>query len=116
MKKTNVFGLNEHIASLLCYVFTFFSGIVILVMEKDNKTVRFHALQSTIWFLLLGAIWVVLSLFTGIPIIKYPFQLLQWAGGIVWTVSWLTLMLMAFSGRKFKIPLIGDVVEAQINR
>ena len=110
MTRKSVFGLNENIASLLCYAIFFISGIVILVMEKENRTVRFHALQSILWFMLLG----VASTVAGwIPLLG---GLLGSFIGLVTVASWLFLMYNAFMGKKFKIPMIGDTVEAQINK
>ena len=110
MAKKSVFGLNENVASLLCYALFFFSGIVILVMEKENRTVRFHALQSTLWFMLLA----VASTVAGwIPLLG---GLLGSFIGLVTVLSWLFLMYNAYMGKRFKIPMIGDTVETQINR
>ena len=49
-------GLNENVAGLLCYVAWWVSGIVFLIIEKDSKFVRFHAVQSIAAF---GAVTVV---------------------------------------------------------
>lgn len=108
MTKKSVFGLDENVASALCYALAFLSGIVILIMEKENKTVRFHALQSTLWFIAL----LVLSTVAGwIPFLG---GLLSSILGLISFASWVFLMYSAFVGKKFKIPMIGDVVEAQI--
>ena len=110
MTKKSVFGLDENIASMLCYLLGFISGIIILVMERENKTVRFHALQSTLWFMLLSVARVVAG--------WIPFF-----GGIIGSALWLVVVLSAlflmyntYMGKKFKIPLIGDTAEAQIRR
>ena len=47
MEKTST-GLDENVAGLLCYILGWITGIVFLVIEPDNKFVRFHALQSII--------------------------------------------------------------------
>jgi uncharacterized membrane protein len=101
--------LEENIASALAYAFAFFSGIIVLVMERENKTVRFHALQSILWFAILAVVQAVLHIlpFTGLLL------------GLVHSISvisWLALMVMALSGKKFKIPVIGDVAEAQVSK
>ena len=116
MKKTSVFGLDENIACLLCYALTFFSGIIILVMEKDNKTVRFHALQSTLWFMTISVATWVLNFLTFIPLLGYVFGFAAWALGTVMFISWLFLMFMAVTGRQFKLPIIGEVAFAQVNK
>ena len=110
MGKKSVFGLEENIACMLCYALFIFSGIIILVMEKENKNVRFHALQSTLWFMLL---WVARTVLGWLPLIG---GLLTSVIGLVVFVSWLFLMYSAYTGKRFKIPMIGDVVETQINR
>ena len=116
----SIFGLNENIAAALAYLFGPFSGIIVLVLERENKFVRFHALQSTLWFLFLMITSWVLGVFTSIPIIGLILGLVinpvLWLGGILTFVSWAFLMFKAYSGATFKIPVIGDVVWTQVNK
>jgi len=116
----SIFGLEQNLAAALSYVFAFFSGIAVLVMERENKFVRFHALQSTLWFLFLLILRWAISLLTGIPflgwilgIVLFPLSI---AIGIVGFASWILLMFKASQGEMFKIPIIGDVVWSQINK
>ena len=44
--------LDPNVAAALAYLGGVLSGIVFLVLEKQNRYVRFHAMQSTITFLL----------------------------------------------------------------
>ena len=109
-KKKSVFQLNENVAGALSYVFLFFSGLFFLVAERENKFVRFHALQSVIWFLVLGVIATV----TGwLPILKH---LIPWAANMLIFVSWVFLTLSALKGKTVRIPILGDVVWEKINR
>jgi len=112
--KKSVFDLNENVAGLLSYFLLFISGIAVLVLEKENRTVRFHALQSTLWFLLLFIVRFILNLMLGwIPVIGvWPGQIILF----IMFVSWLFLMFLALAGKKFKIPIIGAVAEAQVNK
>ncbi|MBI2851626.1 MAG: hypothetical protein HYX84_00770 [Chloroflexi bacterium] len=48
-KKTST-GLDENIAGLLCYVGWWVSGVVFMIIEPDNRFIRFHAIQSIIVF------------------------------------------------------------------
>ena len=108
--KSSVFGLSENVASAFAYALLFVSGIIVFVMEKENKTVRFHGLQSTVVFLALAVVrWVVGIL----PIIG---GLLSWAVGLVIFVAWIFLMVMAYRGVMFKVPVIGDAVYEQVNK
>ena len=120
--KKSVFGLDENIAGLLAYSLGIIvlgllplgivSGVAVLVMERENNFVRFHALQSTIWFILLFLINVAVGLLFGwIPLIGGLIS------GIIWffiAASAVFLMFNAYMGRKFKIPIIGDIVEGQL--
>jgi uncharacterized membrane protein len=100
------FGLDENIASAACYVLGWLTGIIFFIMEKENKTVRFHAMQSIITFLGLGIIAVVIGFIPFIGLIS----LLLW---LVMLVLWIVLMLKAYQGEKFKLPVIGDIAEKQ---
>ena len=119
----SVFGLNENIAGALSYLFGPFTDIVVLILERENKFVRFHALQSTLWFLfLLIAGWVlgfVLNLFGSIPLLGFGLGLIinpiVWIGSVLYIVSKIFLVIKAFQGATFKLPVIGDVVWAQVN-
>ena len=109
-EKKCVFGMKENTAGVVAYAGVFCTGILFLVMERENKTVRFHALQSTLTFIALG----LLSMVAGwIPFIG---GLLSWAVGVVTFAAWLYLMYTAHKGIKFKAPVLGDVCEQQVNK
>jgi uncharacterized membrane protein len=114
--KKSLFGLTENLVGLIAYLGFFFTGIAVLILEKENKKVRFHALQSTIWFLFLAVIGWVALFFSGFPLLGIIFSLIRLAVKVLTVISWLFLMFNAVTGREFKIPIIGDVVQAQINK
>ena len=116
MSRKSVFDLDEKIAGLLCYALGFCSGIFFYVMEHENKFVRFHALQSTVWFLLLTVVGWILSLLGGFPILGVLFSFLGGLTGLLCFVSWIYLMYMAYKGAEFKIPVLGDAVSNQVNK
>jgi len=79
--------------------------LVFLLLEpKENKFVRFHAIQSIIVF---GAINLAYFIVFRIPYIWF-FGWIFWAFGIV---LWIVLMLKAYQGEKFKLPISGDLAE-----
>jgi len=93
--------LEENVAGFLCYLLWFVTGIVFLVVERESRFVKFHAKQSTITFLVL---FVILLLIGWIPII----------GAMVWILSlvlWLLLMIKALQGKRYSLPIVGKVVE-----
>jgi len=120
MENKSVFGLNENAAAALSYVLGPFSGIFMLVMERGNKFVRFHALQSTLWFLMLWVAWWVLGLLPRIwiigPLLGIFVSPILFFGGLLYFVSKAWLAYRAYQGATTKIPIIGDVVWNQINR
>ena len=78
-------------------------------LEKENKLVRFHALQSIIVF---GALTVAGALLDWIPIIGDFFGAVI---GILGFILWIVLMIKAYQGEKYKIPLAGDFAEKQVS-
>jgi len=104
MAKTST-GLDENVAGLLCYVLGWISGLVFILIEKENKFVRFHALQSIIVF---GILTVASILIGWIPFIGWVI------GGLISVLAlvlWIVLMVKAYQGEKYKLPWAGDLAE-----
>ncbi|MGM0611711.1 MAG: DUF4870 domain-containing protein [Thermodesulfobacteriota bacterium] len=108
-KNKTVLGIDENIEALLCYVLGWITGIVFLLLEKENQFVRFHAMQSFVVFLVL----FVLSLVLGwIPIVGF----LSFIIFLVGVILWILLMVKAFQGEKYKLPWAGEFAENQVSR
>ncbi len=107
MVKTSM-GIEENIAGLLCYVLGWITGIVFLVLEKNSRFVRFHAMQSLITFLSLTIINWIAGI---IPLIG---SLLSTAIVLLSLILWLILMFKAYSGEMYKLPVVGDLAEGLI--
>lgn len=103
-KKTST-GLDENIAGLLCYVGWWVSGVVFLIIEPDNRFVRFHAIQSIVAF---GAITVALSVFGSLPFIGFVLTPII---GLLGVALWIAMMITAYQGAKYKLPWTGNVAE-----
>jgi uncharacterized membrane protein len=124
MEKKSILGLNENLAAALSYILGPFSGIVVLILERENKFVRFHALQSTLWFLMLWVLWWVLYIVTSLlgglwligTLIGVIASLLSAIFWIVNIASKIYLIYKAYTGSTFRIPIIGDVAWAQVNK
>ncbi|MGI6776633.1 MAG: DUF4870 domain-containing protein [Acetivibrionales bacterium] len=103
-------GLTENLEALFCYVLGFITGIIFLIIEKDSKFVRFHAIQSIATFLPL----VVINYIVGIlPLIG---GILSFFIGVLEFVLWILLMYKAYKKVWFKLPIVGDIAEQQINK
>ena len=104
MEKTST-GLPENVAGLLCYVLGWISGLVFILLEQENKFIRFHAIQSIYVFVILTIANIVLN---WIPVIGNAFS---WIIGIVGFILWIILMIKALQGEKYKLPWAGDFAE-----
>lgn len=103
-------GIDENIEAALCYLLGWLTGIVFLILEKENSFVRFHAMQSIVTFLAL----MVISFVAGwVPLIGWLVALLIMPLSLI---LWLLLMFKAFSGVRFKLPVVGDFAESQMNK
>lgn len=111
--------MDENVEGLLAYAFTWISGLILYFVEKKNKFVRFHAVQSMIVFvplLVLTVIFPIFSTFLGFipfvgPIIALFGWLLALPAGLAALVLWILLMIKAYQGEKFKLPVVGDIAE-----
>lgn len=92
-----VFGISEKWERVLCYVFGWVSGLVMLVVEHKNATVRRHAIQSIAVFGTLGILTFALGLLSHILLIGALFGLLGWLVGIASFFIWIFLMIAAFA-------------------
>jgi len=100
-------GLQQNVAGLLCYVLTWLTGIIFLIIEKDNKVVKFHAWQSIFTF---GAIFIVEIILIFIPFIGWILGILLY---ILAFILWIYLMYSAYQGKMVKIPIAGNIAAKQ---
>jgi uncharacterized membrane protein len=101
-------GMDANVAAALSYVLGFITGIVFMVVEKESRFVKFHAMQSIVTF---GALWVIMFVVSQLPFIGWMLYLLLVPLSFV---LWLVLILKAYQGEKFKIPVAGDIAEGQV--
>jgi uncharacterized membrane protein len=101
-------GLADNVAGALAYV-TIIPAIVFLVLEpfNKNKFVRFHAFQCIFFVIAWTVVWFALVF---IPFLGWS-MLLLWR--LVGFVIWLILVLKAYQGQMFKLPVIGDIAAQQ---
>ena len=104
MDKTST-GLDENIAGLLCYVVGWISGIIFLLIEQENKFVRFHAIQSIIVF---GVINIASFIVVWIPFIG---GFISWLVSVLGFILWIVLMVKAYQGVKYKLTWSGNLAE-----
>ena len=117
-------GLDENIAALLSYVFGWVSGLVFFLIEKDSRLVRFHAMQSLLFNVLIGVVitvmwvlfFVVLLVVSQISdvlsgIFSLVATLLWIAISIGILIAWIMCLIKAYNRQYFKLPIIGNFAE-----
>lgn len=105
-------GLNRNTKGLLCYLVGWVTGIIFYITEKEDKFIRFHAVQSIITFggisILYFAINLMLSISWRLWVIYSMLSSLLSLGTLILAVL---LMYKAYQGEHFKLPIIGDWAE-----
>ncbi len=108
--------ISENIAAALAYIVPV--AVVWLLIEpyKNRRFVRFHSFQSIFFFLASFAVGICLGVFSTILtlvgvgfILVMVYPLFQLAVFVVWII----LVIKAYQGQHFKVPVIGDFAEKQ---
>ena len=104
-------GLEANVAGLLCYAVGWITGLVMILLEKKNGFVRFHAMQSIITFGAITFLFIVLGILDGLDIVGRLFWALSMVAWILAVVLWIVLMVKAYQGERYKLPIAGDLAE-----
>jgi uncharacterized RDD family membrane protein YckC/uncharacterized membrane protein len=98
---TNSITLPERCASAFAYLFLFVGGCVLLILNRRNPYIRYHAAQATVF----GVVYFAVNLVLGsVPVIGLLLSLLL-------LMLWVALVVVGFVGGKFRIPLVSGVAE-----
>jgi uncharacterized membrane protein len=116
-------GLDGNITALLGYLI-WIVALISIIIEKENRFVRFHAFQALIWSVVVGvgilALWIV-----GAIVGAVFMSINQTLGGLVFGLLMLILVvaglgafigtifaaIKAFQGQTFKLPVVGNFAE-----
>lgn len=108
-------GLAPNIASLLCYICAPITSVIFLLIEKENADVKFHAWQGTLFGAAIIAFNIILNLLgflLGQMVDLLGAVILSFLLPIVWIgvfVLWVVLLVKAYQGERWKIPVLGDI-------
>jgi len=113
-------GLEENMASALCYLAGWITGVIFLVLApyNQNRTIRFHAFQSIFLTVAMIPLWFVFMILSialrFIPVLGALVMMLLWVVfGFGFFFLWLFLMYKAYNKEKFVLPIIGPLAEKQ---
>lgn len=113
-------GMEPKLAGALSYLLTWLTGIIFLLTNKEDNFVRFHAWQAIAFGVSTVIAWFVIFIFftvvAFIPIIggiiAGILATLVWiVFSIGFLILWIVLMIKAYQGQRFKLPVIGDYAE-----
>jgi uncharacterized membrane protein len=111
---------DGRVAATLCYTFGWLSGLLFLLYGAQKPLVRFHALQSLLFF---GGVSLV-----DVGLMQMIFTTHHWYMGHIWLlffflfmlvnfvafVGWIVAMVQAAQGTYYKLPLVGSILEKSI--
>lgn len=119
IEEETTLGINEHIEGALCYLLGFVTGLIFLIIERHNKFVRFHAIQSIATFLPLLIFVQAVERVLSFPGVAFNISIFGLIISIVllsaiWTLIgalWIVLIYKAARGEKYKLLLVGRFAE-----
>ena len=127
-------GLDPKVAAAISYIWIV--GLVFYFIEKENKFIRFHAMQSILFGITNSVLMIVLMVVAVVLTFAFGIggamvgggmgtliQMLVW---LIWLVFWLIAMVClvglilaavkAYQGKKFKLPIIGNMAEKIVEK
>ncbi len=104
-------GLDPHLAGLLAYLFGWVSGLILLLVEKEHREVRYHAAQSLVLSLALTVLYVAFMVISFIPVLGLIFLLVEIVVGIAAFALWIYLLIQGYQLNHVKLPVAGDLAE-----
>jgi len=113
-------GLNGRTEALLSYVLGWFSGLIFFVIERKNRFVRFHAAQSFIFFGIVSVVYIVIRLLSIIPVLGFLLSPVLGCATLILLIPaaliWVLLMIQAYRGVNFRLPIISGYADSLIDR
>lgn len=104
-------GLEPNVGSLLAYAFGWVSGLILYLMETENREVRFHAAQSILLCLGLLAVYIPLFVLSLVPFVGILAWLATVAVGIGAFALWIYMLIQGWNLNHVKLPMIGEMAE-----
>lgn len=127
-------GMDPKVAATISYIWIV--GVIFFFLEKENRFVRFHAMQSILFGIATSVIMMVLVVIAVILTFAFGIGGAMVGGGIgtlismlvwlIWLIFWLIAMacliglifaaVKAYRGEMFKLPIIGNMAEKIVNK
>jgi len=122
-------GLDSNVGAMLCYIGNIICcagvilSIIFLVTEKENRFVKFHALQNlflTAAYIGLMIVVEVLSVVLSAAGLHFISFIVSWGLwlilGLVFLLLWIFAGVKAYGGQWYKLPFIGEFAWSIANK
>ena len=110
-------GMEPKIAVLIAYLFSWLGGLIIWLMEKENKFVKWNALQALIlgiceFIIMIIFLWILSPIFAWIfwPV-SVIFSVIGWLCSVALFVVAIICIVMGFQGKTFRIPVVSSLTD-----
>ena len=131
--KTSFMNLDSNLGAMLCYILNFVCclglvlSIIFLVTEKENRFVKFHAVQSLFLAALQIAVGIVIGILGLILTLGLNAFDLAWLAWIlilglrfilllIFLALWIMGGIKAYGGQWYKLPIIGEFAWKTVNK
>jgi uncharacterized membrane protein len=114
-------GLDVRLASVLCYSVWWVTGGLFLLLERQHRTVRFHAAQSLVLFGSVSILLVGLGAVSALALVvsSQTYQMVRSLANLLWAgaaILWLVLVLRAWRGEVWRVPLVAALADHVVDR
>ncbi len=106
---------DSKLMGAVAYFLGAITGVILYFVKSEDKYVKYHAVQSILLTIAVWIVMIVLGAVFGLLTVANPllgaglglalFGLIQ----LDFLLLWLYCMWKAYSGEKFKLPVIGDI-------
>ena len=131
--KTSFMNLDSNLGAMLCYILNFVCclglvlSIVFVITEKENRFVKFHAVQSLFLAALqiaVGLVIGILGLILSLALNTFDMAWLAWILIlglrfillIIFLALWIIGGIKAYGGQWYKLPIIGEFAWKTVNK
>ena len=126
-------GLESNVGAMLCYIANIICclgvilAVIFLVTEKENRFVKFHAVQSLFLVGLQLVVGIIVSILGLIVSMALDLVHMGWAGSLlvlglrlilllIFVILWLIAGIKAYGGQWYKLPIIGEFAWKTANK
>ena len=131
--KTSFMNLDSNLGAMLCYILNFVCclglvlSIIFVITEKENRFVKFHAVQSLFLAALqiaVGLVIGILGLILSLGLNAFDMAWLAWILILglrfilllIFLALWIMGGIKAYGGQWYKLPIIGEFAWKTVNK